>query len=159
MVEVLHYTKIYREDLALGNQTAEVRLADNSLQTVTEIDLAGLLQRRTVTVVPGTGGLVSIPNLILAGMRIFGITVHILETLGNSNGMTAFDVGAAPVIDRWGIVTSLLQGTKTSQGDFRSSDLPIFATAQDVLLAAHNGTFDGTGRIEVRSHSMPLTHD
>lgn len=42
MVETVHFTKLYEEDLARGNGTSEVRLADDSLQAVRQINAGSI---------------------------------------------------------------------------------------------------------------------
>lgn len=158
MVEVLHFSKVYKEDLALGNGTQQVRLADNSLQTLNEISFGGLLLTRTVTVTPSSTVQLSVSGAILAGDRVFGVTIKILTDLGTTGGLTSFDVGDSVLSDRWGRGIGITAGTTTGQIDFPISDAPIYGANTDVLLTA-DVLFDTTGEIEVKSHYFTLTHE
>lgn len=164
-VEVVEYSLICLEDLDIGTGTRSVHLADGSTVTLHQIPLglpgssAVFLTLVTQTTMPGAGlPTVVLTGMIPAGARVAGITTEILTSLGTSQGLTSMAVGDSNSVSRWGTQTVLSQGAQTDQGDFESSDWPIYAGAADVILSALGGLFDGVGQVEVTVHYFLLTH-
>lgn len=162
MTEILNYTPIYAEDLAIGNSMQEVVLADQRVMQLRQINLGTLLLTATVRVTPANDEVQeSVDGLIPAGARVFGVTYRMLSALGSNNvnkNLTTFSLGDSIVDDRWGSGLSRLGDTESSQADFNSGDLPIYSSATAVLITADDGRFDGTGLMELTSHYMLLTH-
>ncbi len=157
-METIHWTPIYREDLAIGNSTADVRLQDGSVETLHEINLGGLLTVRTRSVTLTAGASVSLSAMMLAGERIFGVTMKNTSALGASSGLTGVAIGDGTLVDRWGTQTTLTNGATTGPANFLNGDVPIYATDTAVILSAIGGNFDGTGTVDVQVHAFLLAH-
>ena len=95
--------------------------------------------------------------MIPAGARVAGVTTQILTSLGTTQGLTSFSVGDSLLIDRWGEQHVLTAGAQTDQGDFHTSDWPVYPTDTDVILSALGGLFSG-GEVEVTTWTFFLTH-
>lgn len=117
-----------------------------------------LLITASTRTTPGTG-LASVSlSLIPAGARVWGVTCAVLTALGQSQGLTGFSVGDSLLVDRWGDTISPREGTETSMVDFNDGSLPIYPTADNVVISAVGGTFNGAGVLEVTAHYDLLTH-
>lgn len=158
MVETIHFSRILTEDLDIGMGTREVRLADNSLQTLRQINIGTLLLTKTARFTPTDTQVQDSVSVILAGARIFGVTIKVITELGNGNSLTTFSIGDATLEDRWGQGIARTANTETSQANFRYADLPIYTSDTNVLITADSGTFDGTGELEVTAHYITLSH-
>lgn len=160
MTETVRFSKVCVEDLALGYGTRSVRLANQAVYTLNEIHLSAflLLSRRTLSAVNGASALTwtaGIPALA----RVWGVTAKILTGFGATGGLTGLRLGDATLLDRWtNAAMALTLATETSQGDFASADLPIYASATDILVSAVGGTFDATGAIELACYYSLLRH-
>lgn len=159
MVELIRHSQVYREDIALGNVTQEVLLADDRVVTLRQIHFGSLLLEAVTTMTPSAAVQLSVPGVLLKGARVLGVTVAVLSALGTSNSLTTFDVGYQHSVDQWGRGIAITEGTETSQEDFPIIDDLVFRAADNVLLTATAGTFDTTGLIEVKSHFFYLTHN
>jgi hypothetical protein len=167
-IETVEFSLICLEDLDIGTGTRSVHLADGSTVTLHQIPLeslgspgspGSLFALVTRRIVLGAGAaLVTLGAVIPAGARVMGVTTEIVTSLGTTQGVSAFAIGDATAMDRWGIQDVLSQGAQTDQGDFHGSDLPIYPTASDVVLSAIGGLFDGTGEVEVSVHYLLLPH-
>jgi len=158
-MEVLTYSKLGREDLALGNGTFETRLADGRVVTLNKIHTGNTALRATVQLACTNGTTtLTASALIPAGARVLGVTTKQVVTPGATNSLTGFDVGDAVFLDRWGSGIAIADGAKTTQADFTDDDQPLYKTAADVIITGDQN-FDGTGIIEVRAHYYLLTHE
>jgi hypothetical protein len=160
MTETVRFSKICVEDLALGYGTRSVRLANQAVYNLAEIHLSAffLLKRLTLSAVNGNAVLTwtaGYPALA----RIWGVTAKVLTGFGATGGLTGLLIGDGTLNDRWSrVAIALTLATETSQGDFSSSDTPIYASATDILVSAIGGTFDATGAIELACYYSLLRH-
>jgi len=160
MTETVRYSKICAEDLALGYATRQIRLANQAVYTLSEIHLSSflLLKRQTLAAVNGASVLTwtaGIPALA----RVWGVTAKVLTAFATTGGLTGLRIGEATLLDRWtNADMALALNTETDQGDFSSSDLPIFSTAADILVSAVGGTYGATGAMELACYYSLLRH-
>ena len=158
-METITFSKILVEDLDIGDGTRSLRLQDGALYNLNRVHLGTLLLTRTQTLnASAAAAVLTASGLFLAGARIFGVTIEVLTAFGATNGLTGLAIGYAADSTAWGNAIALTLGTKTSQADFLSGALPIFATATDALVTALGGTFDATGQLQVKTHYMMLRH-
>lgn len=159
MVEVLHYSKVYTEDMDLGEGYREVRLQDGRVVLLQQINL-GVLVPYTTVILTASAGATSLTSVgaYPAGRRIVGVTAKVLESFGVSNGLETLGIGDATQPTRWGSTLTPGAGSETTQDDFESGDMPIYATATDLLVVALGGAFDANGRLEVQIHSFTVRH-
>lgn len=99
-----------------------------------------------------SGASVTISNLIPAGAWVLGVTTRINTALGDSNGTSSYTVGDGTDADRWGDSGAITEGTTTDNTDATAEATGSFASANDVVLTAVGGNFDGTGDIRVAVH-------
>lgn len=158
-METVTYSLLYREDFDIGAATKDVRLADGGLYTLNQLQLSSFLVPKTYRVTPSASAAVhTLSAVLLAGMRLAGVTSEILTGFGTTQGLTGFGIGDGTLYDRWGIQTTLTATAQTDQGDFRDAGWPVYASASDLLVTAEGGTFDGTGRLELTLWYFYLTH-
>lgn len=119
-------------------------------------ELLGGTDNLSVSLTQGTASgqpIITLANLIPANARVVGVFVHNNVGLGNTNGMTGYDVGDGITVDKWsgghagGI--PLTAGYQSVQGDFGSESETIYAVATSVILTARGGLFDATGNVTV----------
>lgn len=127
--------------ITLDNIPATSTLSGNPLATRAQVQ----------TTLSATNGaaLLTASSLVPANSRTLGSYVENLVALGTSNGLTGYDVGSHGIEDRWGANVVLTLGNKTTMGNFPLADQPHSASAQDITIAAIDGTFDGTGSIQI----------
>jgi hypothetical protein len=161
MTETVRYSKICLEDIALGYGTRSVRLANQGVYTLHECHLSSFLLTSLTTLrassFSGTGVMTWTSGLP-ANARIFGVTSKITTGFGTSNGLASLQIGDATTPTLWGTGLPLTLNSETDQGDFTTSDLPIYPTASDVWVSAVGGTFDATGVMELCVHYSLLRH-
>ena len=160
MVETLKYSKLFVPDLDIGEGAKQVQLVDGRVVLLDQVHQSSLLLQKTQELRATNGeSSLTASALLPSNSRVIGVTVKVLVTLGQSAGLTGFHVGWNELLDHWGQAIALLEGTKTTFGDFQSRDEPVIgATAQDVIITAAAGTFDGTGRIEIKTWYDRLIH-
>lgn len=159
MTETVHFSRITREDVDLGDGTRDVRLADGSLHTLNRVQLGNLLLTLTKQqVATASAAQLSLQFATPAGARIHGVTVKNVVGIGNSNGTTSYDVGDAVLMDRWASSVGITIGTETTSADFQSGDQPIVSANYTVLITPTGGLFDGTGTIEAQVHYSIIRH-
>lgn len=120
----------------------------------------GYQRKKATTTLPCTNGAAYLAwtQGIPDNARVLSIIVKNIVAPGASLGLTGYHVGdtlAGGSTSRWsggaggaGFM-GLTQNTQSDQSMFESSDMPIAQGAQDVRIAAIDGTFDGTGTIGV----------
>lgn len=159
MAEILRYTKIFAEDLALGTGYKEVRLQDSRVVLLQQIHLGLLLPITTVILLASNNAAVlTAPAALQAGVRVMGVTARVLTSFGTTNGLTALGVGDATAPTRWGSTIGLTAGFESDQRHFESGDMPIYATNTDLLVTAIGGLFNAIGQIELQIHFFTLAH-
>ena len=96
-----------------------------------------------------TGATVTATSLIPDGCALVSVTTSVTTGLGVSNGTTGYSVGDGADAHRWGTISATAAGTDTDNTDWTVTTLQVFNAAQDVVLTALTGNFDGTGVIVV----------
>lgn len=103
--------------------------------------------RDTLSAVSGAS--VTASSLIPAGAILLGLTTKVTTGLGTTNGTTGYTVGDGSDADRWGAITGTSAGTSSDNSDWTGGTVEAFTSAQDVVITATGGNFDGTGVIYV----------
>lgn len=105
------------------------------------------IRHATTTLASVSGATVTATSLIPAGAIVLGISTQVTVALGTGNGTTGYQVGDGSDADRWGNVTGTATTTKTKNSDWTAATVPIFTAAQNVVITANGGNFNGTGSI------------
>lgn len=161
MVETVRYSKAMLEDLALGYSTRSVRMADQAVRVLHEISLAGLLAVVTKTLAAASfsgTALMTWAAAIPANARVWGVTSKCATAFGVTGGLASVAIGEPADSARWGTALPITLNAETDQGDFTTSDLPIYPIATDVWVSALGGTFDATGTLELAVFYSLLRH-
>lgn len=159
MPEVLRYTKIFLEDLDIGDGYREVRLQDGRVVLLQQVSLGLLMPFSRFELTASNGAAVLTATGILgAGRRIMGVTVRILTTFGTSNGLQSLGIGDTTAPTRWGSTIGLIAGFESDMSFFESGDMPIYTTDTDLMVTAIGGLFDAVGQIELGVHYFTMAH-
>lgn len=94
-----------------------------------------------------TGASVTATGLIPDGAVLVGLTSKVTTGLGTTNGTTGYQLGDGSDADRWGAAAAVIAGTTTDNRDWTAGTIQAFTSAQDVVVTAVGGNFDGTGVI------------
>ena len=100
-------------------------------------------------VTAAVGATATATNLIPAKAQLIGIATRITTELGASTGTTGYTVGDGSDADRWGTAAAVTVGTVTDQDSATADPSGYFNSANNVVLTATGGNFDGTGVIRV----------
>jgi hypothetical protein len=92
---------------------------------------------------------VTASNLIPKGARVLGVTTTVTVALGTSNGTTGYQVGDGSDVDRWADKTGTATSTSTDNSDATADWEGSFTSANNVVITAKGGNFDGTGTIRI----------
>ena len=159
MVETLKYSRIFIPDLDVGTGSKEVQLVDGRVVLLNQVHWTGLLPTR-VQVLRATNGESQLiaGSLLPSESRIIGVTYKILTPCGKTNSLTTVNIGRYALEDHWGNAKAVIDGTVTTFKDFTEGDYYTGATAEDATVTAVAGTFDGTGRIELKCWYDKLIH-
>lgn len=87
MTEIVRYSLIGKEDLALGTGTFEVRLADGRVAVLSKIDIGALLNDASI----------STQDLTLGALTLTGLTVSGTLTLGSVTFTGDFDLTSGQI--------------------------------------------------------------
>lgn len=103
-----------------------------------------------------SGASVTATGLIPDGALLLGVTTRINTNLGTSNGTTGYTVGDGTDADLWGAVTLTTAGAASGSAGFTDAAAAgkLYTAAQNVVVTAVGGNFNGTGEIEVMAHYM-----
>ncbi len=147
------------EDLDIGAGLREVRLADGRVMLLSQVSLPGLCQLKGTRLRPTAGlGTLTWSSAIPAGARVAGVTSEITRAFGTSQSLTAFAIGDATLVDRWGVQSTLTPPAQTDQSTFTTGDWRVFTGASDIIVSAQSGLFDASGELELTLHYFLLTH-
>lgn len=103
----------------------------------------------TTTLNSVSGATVTATNLIPAKARLDGVNTKVTIALGTGGGTTGYQVGDGSDADRWGNVTGTATTTDTDGSDATADPGGYFNAANNVVLTANGGNFNGTGSIRV----------
>jgi hypothetical protein len=101
-----------------------------------------------------SGATVTLAGLIPDGALVVGVTTKVTTALGTGNGTTGYQVGDGVDPDRWGAITGTAAGTSSDGTNATSGAVNLFTAANDVVLTATGGNFNGTGVIDVCAHYL-----
>lgn len=107
------------------------------------------IKHATATLASVTGATVTATNLIPAKANVLGVNTVVTVALGTGSGTTGYTVGDGSDVDRWGAVTGTAAGTDTDGNDATANPTGWFTAANNVVITAAGGNFDGTGSIFV----------
>lgn len=101
-----------------------------------------------------SGASVTATSLIPDGAVLVGLTTKVTTGLGTSNGTTGYQVGDGSDADRWGAVVGTASGTSSDNRDWTAGTITGFTAAQNVVITAVGGNFNGTGVIYVSAQYL-----
>lgn len=103
----------------------------------------------TTTLSAVSGASVTATGLIPARAQMLdGVISKVVTALGTTNSTTGYAVGTSGDPNLWGDVTGTATTTASGSANFTASPNLAFSTsAQDVVVTAAGGNFDGTGAI------------
>lgn len=107
------------------------------------------LKVATTTLASVSGATVTATNLIPAKARVLGVNTKVTVALGTGGGTTGYQVGDGSDADRWGNVTGTATTTDTDGNDATADPGGYFNAANNVVITANGGNFNGTGSIRV----------
>jgi hypothetical protein len=96
-----------------------------------------------------SGASVTATGLIPDGAVLVGLTSKVTTGLGTGNGTTGYTIGDGSDVDRWGAVVGTAAGTSSDNTNWTAGTIQAFTAAQDVVITASGGNFNGTGVIRV----------
>lgn len=101
-----------------------------------------------------SGASVTLSGLIPDGAVVIGVTTKVTTSLGTGGGTTGYQVGDGSDADRWGDITGTAAGTSSDNTNATATGVNLFTSANDVVLTAKGGNFNGTGIIDVVVHYL-----
>ena len=96
-----------------------------------------------------SGASVTATGLIPDGAVVVGVTTKVTVALGTGSGTTGYTVGDGSDVDRWGAIVGTAAGTSSDNTNWTATTVQAFTSAQDVVITASGGNFNGTGTIYV----------
>lgn len=96
-----------------------------------------------------SGATVTATALIPDGAFLIGVTTKVTVAISGGGGTTGYQVGDGSDADRWGEATTITAGTSTDNTNATANPTGAFTAAQNVVITAVGGNFDGTGDIMV----------
>ena len=111
----------------------------------------------TATVNAAVGATATAAGLIPATAFVLGISTKVTVALGASTGTTGYAVGDGVDPNRWGDIVGVATTTTSDNTDATADPTGFFLTANDVVLTAAGGNFDGAGTIRVSVVYLDLT--
>lgn len=107
------------------------------------------IKHATTTLTSVTGASVTATGLIPAKAKMLGgVNTKITVALGETGGTTGYAVGTAGDPNLWGDVVGVATTVASGQADATADPVLAWsASAQDVVITAAGGNFDGTGSI------------
>ena len=116
--------------------------------------------KATLTATAGTT--LTATGLIPAGSLLLGVTSRINVALGATATVQGYAVGDGTDTDLWGVVNTRAAAGTTGAKSFTNPAAAgkFYTTAQNVVVTATGGSFDGTGEIELIAHFLTCeTHN
>lgn len=107
----------------------------------------------TKTTSSGTGT-ETISGVVPVGI-VLGVSVRVTTALAGT-GLTTFSIGDSSDADRWGTGIAKDAGTTTTIADFTITTVPIYASADNIVLTAAAGQFD-SGALRYTIHYIDIT--
>lgn len=107
------------------------------------------IKHATTTLASVSGATVTASNLIPAKANVLGVNTIVTVALGTGGGTTGYAVGDGTDANRWGDVVGTAAGTDTDGNDATADPTGYFNAANNVVITAAGGNFNGTGSIFV----------
>jgi hypothetical protein len=107
------------------------------------------IKHAVTTLASVSGASVTATSLIPAKANVLGVNTIVSVALGTGSGTTGYTVGDGSDVDRWGAITGTVAGTDTDQTNATADPTGWFNAANNVVITATGGNFDGTGSIVV----------
>jgi hypothetical protein len=104
-----------------------------------------------------SGASVTATGLIPDGAFVLGVVTRITTTFGATGGTTGYQVGDGSDADRWGAIATITSGTTSNNANATANFTGAFTAANDVVITAVGGNFDGTGALRVTVSYIDLT--
>ena len=159
MTETLTFSRIYKEDLDVGQGTVPIQLANGQIRSLTRINLASLLTQVTYVALANSSNPIVITNALPAGATIFAVTAQVLVNFGNSSGLTDIAIGDPNFYDLWGTIARDASSPTASRNFSANAMLHPYSADTDIILTGLGGNFDSTGQLEVTVRYLPeITH-
>lgn len=134
--------------LALRNGTAAQTISYYGTDITTGTRYSRMsIKHATTSVTAAVGASVTATSLIPAKANVLGVNTIVTTALGTGTGTTGYAVGDGTDPNRWGDVSGTAAGTDSDQADATADPTGWFASANNVVLTAAGGNFDGTGVI------------
>lgn len=110
----------------------------------------------TTTLASVTGASVTATNLVPARAQVIGVATYVTVALGTGSGTTGYTVGDGSDADRFGAVTGTIVGTDTDSSTDATADprMTWSTSAQNIVITAAGGNFDGSGTIRVEVYYL-----
>lgn len=106
------------------------------------------IRHAVTTLASVSGASVTATGLIPAKAKMLGVNTKVMVALGTGSGTTGYAVGTAGDPNLWGDVVGTATTVASGQGDATADPVLAWsAAAQDVVITAAGGNFDGTGSI------------
>lgn len=107
------------------------------------------IKHAVTTLASVTGATVTAASLIPAKANVMGVNTRVTVALGTGGGTTGYTVGDGVTVNRWGVAVATGAGTDTDQTDATADPTGWFTAANNVVITATGGNFNGTGSILV----------
>ncbi len=144
-----HTPSAANADLLLARSAAGVLGVSGATGSKLLIGCAMVLQSAV------SGASVTCTGLIPAKCKLIGVSTKVTTALGTGNGTTGYAVGTVADPNQWGDIVGTATTTTSCNADATADPtLAWNASAQDVVLTAAGGNFDGTGAIRVVAHYL-----
>ena len=155
-ISAVHDIRLYRDaadELAQRNGTNPQKCkwyGDHA--GTTDYQRSGIVTSRTATTVPSAASF-TLSGFIPAGALLIGITSRVDTQCTTATGYT---VGDGVDVDLWGVAATVTVGTATGSANFTAAGASgvFYPAAQDVVVTATGGNFDGTGVITICGHFL-----
>jgi hypothetical protein len=105
------------------------------------------LKTARATLASVSGASVTATGLIPDGAVLVGLTSKVTVALGTGSGTTGYTIGDGSDVDRWGAIVGTTAGTSSDNTNWTATTIQAFTSAQDVIVTASGGNFNGTGTI------------
>jgi hypothetical protein len=128
-----------------GTNTQTLRLYDRYTNSTNYSRMS--FKSFTTTLASVSGASVTATNLIPAATNVIGVNSKVTVALGTGGGTTGYQVGDGTDADRWGSITGTDTATASGMANATADPRGWFQAANNVVVTANGGNFNGTGSI------------
>lgn len=107
----------------------------------------GPVKQAKAILTAAVGASITAVGIIPDGAIVIGIATEVTTALGTGSGTSGYRVGDGSDTDRWGVAAAVLIGTKTNNSNWTVTTVNLFTAAQNIVITADGGNFNGTGVI------------